>query len=66
MNVNLLKSKMAFYGDNQVKLAEVLNINKNSMCKKLLGKNELKRSEIEIIAKRYELTSDEIKEIFFS
>ena len=66
MDVNLLKSKMALYGDNQVKLAEALNITTNSMCKKLQEKNEFKRSEIEIIAKRYELTSDEIKEIFFS
>ena len=66
MNINLLKSKMALYGDNQVKLAEALNITKNAMCFKLQEKNEFKRSEIEVIAKRYELTSDEIKEIFFN
>lgn len=66
MNINLLKSKMTFYGDNQVKLAEALNITTNSTSKKLLEKNEFKRSEIEIIVKRYELTGDEIKEIFFS
>lgn len=66
MNINLLKSKMALNGDNQVRLAEALNITKNAMCKKLQEKNEFKRSEIEIIAKRYQLTSDEIKEIFFN
>lgn len=57
---------MALNGDNQVRLAEALNITKNAMCLKLQEKNDFKRSEIEIIAKRYELTSDEIKEIFFN
>lgn len=66
MNFNKLRSKMALYGDTQRTLAEALNVSQNSMCKKLQDKFEFKRSEIEIIANRYELTNDEIKEIFFS
>ena len=65
MNIPLLKSKMALCGDNQTTLAEALDISKNSMCFKFAGKTPFKRGEIEMIIKRYQLTGDEVKEIFF-
>lgn len=66
MNVNLLRSKMALNGDNQVALAEALEITPNTLCFKMAEKNDFKVSELDIIVKRYNLSGDEIKEIFFS
>ena len=66
MNIPLLKSKMALCGDNQTTLAKALGISKNSICFKFACKTPFKRSEIETIIKRYMLTGDEVKEIFFT
>lgn len=66
MNIALLKSKMALHGDSQTDLAEALDITKNTMTNKMQKKNEFKQSEIDLIAKRYDLTADELKEIFFN
>ena len=66
MDINLLKSKMALNGDNQVDLSEALDITQNSLSFKMTQKSDFKQSEIDIIAKRYNLTGDEIKQIFFN
>lgn len=66
MNIKLLKSKMALNNDKQYVLATALGVSENSITHKLAGKTPFKTREIEIIATRYELTGDEIKEIFFS
>lgn len=66
MNIALLKSKMALHGDNQGELAIALGITKQTMSNKMIGKTEFKQSEIDGIAKRYQLNSDEIKQIFFN
>ena len=66
MDVNLLKSKMALNGDNQVELSDALDITPNALSFKMKQKNDFKQSEIDIIAKRYDLTGDEIKQIFFN
>ncbi|MBQ9737898.1 MAG: helix-turn-helix transcriptional regulator [Alphaproteobacteria bacterium] len=65
MNVNLLKSKMALNGDTQTTLAEAIGITQNAIWMKMNNRCEFKRSEIEAIAKRYNLTGDEIQQIFF-
>ena len=66
MDINLLRSKMALHGDTQSTLAEALNIAPQTLCIKLSQEYDFKQSEISIIAKRYNLTSDEIKQIFFN
>lgn len=66
MDMNVLKSKMTLKGDTQIDLAGALNIDKNTLCLKMNQKNDFKQSEIDMIAKRYDLTGDEIKQIFFS
>lgn len=66
MDINLLKSKMVLNGDTQVALAAALDIDKNTLCFKMNQKNDFKQSEIDIIAKRYNLSGDEIKQIFFN
>lgn len=64
MNVNLLKSKMALKGEAQIDLAKAMGITKASMSVKMQGKNPFKLEEIKFIAKRYDLTNDEIVDIF--
>ena len=57
---------MVLKGDNQNDLAEVLNVTRPTLSFKMTQKTNFKQSEIDIIAKRYELSSDEIKQIFFN
>lgn len=66
MNANLLRSKMALHGDMQVDLAKELNITAMGLSNKMNQKNDFKQSEIDFISKKYDLTADEIKEIFFN
>ena len=65
-NVNLLKSTMAKAGDlNFVAcIAKLLNLSRTTASKKLNGKADFTQSEISKIAERYELSADNIKEIF--
>lgn len=65
-NINLLKSKMVLKGETQIELAEELGITRPALNVKMNGKSDFKQSEINIIAKRYELSDEELIEIFFS
>ena len=62
---NLLEAKMKIFGDNQSSLAEALNISLATFNYKLNGKSEFTRDEIQKIKERYNLTAEEIDEIFF-
>ena len=66
MNINILKSKMAYNGDSQADLADALEISRPTLSLKMNGKVDFKQSEIEEISERYFLTAEEIKKIFFS
>lgn len=68
MNKALLKSKMAIWGDTGESLAKVLNITKQTFSAKINEKHgsEFTQSEIEKIASRYDLSPDEIRDIFFT
>ena len=67
MNKLLLKSKMAAAGDTAEKLAGILQITSQTFSAKINEKKaEFTQTEIEIIAKRYNLTPDELRDIFFS
>ncbi|MGN1399382.1 MAG: hypothetical protein ACI4WG_05245 [Erysipelotrichaceae bacterium] len=65
-NTNLLKSKMAAVGDvDFVKcLAEVLDVSRTTASKKLAGENDFTSSEITTLTFKYELSSDDIRNIF--
>lgn len=63
-NINLLKSKMALAGDNQKSLANLLGVTTSAVNYKLNGNVRFSVDEISAIAKRYNLTNDEIVEIF--
>ena len=66
INKNLLKSKIALYGDNQGTLAEAIGITEPTMSQKLNAKREFTQGEIQEIARRYDLSPAEVTEIFFA
>ncbi len=68
LNKNLLKSKMALFGDNGNSIAAALGITPQSFSGKINEKNgaEFTQKEIELMKQRYNLTNDEVIEIFFA
>lgn len=67
MNKNKLVSKMKLYGDTQESLAEAIGISVQRLNAKInqTGGAEFTMSEIRAIKIRYNLTSEEVDEIFF-
>ncbi len=65
MKKNLLEAKMKIFGDTQSDLAEVIGISVATFNYKLNGKSEFTQSEIQKIRERYNLTDEEVVEIFF-
>jgi hypothetical protein len=67
MNKNLLRSIMVLWNDTNAKLADYLGITQSRLSAKM---NEWEgaqftQSEIRMIRDRYNLTSDQLMEIFF-
>lgn len=62
----MLKSTMVLFGDEDFvnTLALILNVSRQTAASRLNGTTEFSQSEIAIIAKRYELTDEEIRKIF--
>lgn len=66
MNTNKLRAKMALHGDNGGTLSEALGLSQQRFSAKLNGNNaEFTQSEIQTIKDRYNLTPEEIEDIFF-
>jgi len=65
MNTNMLISKMKLFGDNQRDLANALNLSLATTNSKINGKSDWTQTEIAIIAVRYDLTPEEVNQIFF-
>lgn len=65
-NTNLLKSKMIAAGDENFvqAIADLLNCSRTTASKKLNGELQFSQSEIAVIADHYDLSADEIKQIF--
>lgn len=65
-NINKLRSKMAEHGTTAFiqELADVLQISRTSASNKLNEKTAFKESEIATLAKKYEMTPEDIKTIF--
>jgi len=66
MNKNLLLSKIKVTGDNQNDLALVIGLSAQRLSAKI-NDNDAKftQSEIQSIKNHYQLTNDEVIEIFF-
>lgn len=66
MNTNLLKAKMKLNDDTQQELADYLGIVISTVSFKISGKQPFNADEIRKIKIRYNLTAEEIDEIFFN
>lgn len=65
-NTNLLKSKMIANGDENFvgTLSNFLACSRTTASKKLNGELQFSQGEIAILADKYKLSADEIKQIF--
>lgn len=67
MNLKALRSKMILNGDNGGSLAKYLNITRTTLSYKMNGTHgtEFRQQEIQKIMERYNLTAEEMVDIFF-
>ena len=66
MNKTALKSIMVLHNDTNKDLAKCLGISEQSFSNKINENGtEFKQGEIAIITKRYNLTPEQVKDIFF-
>jgi hypothetical protein len=67
MKKNILESKMKLHGDIQSDLAKAIGISLPRFNAKLNGTDgaEFTQGEIQKVKERYNLTSEEVDEIFF-
>lgn len=67
MDKMLLRSYIVRFDGNQENLANAMGISRSCLSAKINEKNgaEFRQKEIEFISKRYQLSSDEICNIFF-
>ena len=65
MNSNLLKAVIAKNGDTQSKLADAMGMQISALSQRMSGRIDFRRSEIQFIKQRYNLTSEEVDSIFF-
>ena len=67
MNTKLFRSIMVLNNDTNKSLAEFLNLSEQTVCNKINENDtEFKQGEIKMIIKRYNLTADQIADIFFN
>ncbi|HHX62491.1 MAG TPA: XRE family transcriptional regulator [Epulopiscium sp.] len=67
MNTKKLKSIMALHGDTGGMLAKAINLSHTRFSAKLNDKNaEFTQSEMQTIKDRYNLTPEEVDDIFFN
>ncbi len=68
MNKNMLVSKMKLFGDTNADLAKYIGISPQRFSAKLneTGGAEFTQGEILKVKEKYNLTSEEVNEIFFT
>lgn len=67
MNKAALRSVMVLHGDTNKDLAEYLGISEQSVSNKTNENGtEFKQGEIALIKKRYNLTAEQVEDIFFT
>lgn len=64
MNVDRLKGEIKKRGDTVVELAKALDVHPVSLYRKI-NEKKIALREAKIIVKRYELTAQEVMDIFF-
>ena len=66
VNSKLLKATIIKNGDTQETLAEAMGLITSGLNMRINGHIEFRRNEINFIKNRYNLTSGEVDEIFFT
>lgn len=66
MNSQLLKSVMVLNGDNISKLADKLNVSRQTLSLKIDGYSDFKLKEVKTICMLYRLSHCQMLEIFFA
>lgn len=67
MNTKLFRSIMVLNNDTNKSLAEFLNLSEQTVCNKINENGtEFRQGEIAMIKERYNLTADQIADIFFN
>ena len=67
MNTKLFRSIMVLNNDTNKSLAEFLNLSEQTVCNKINENGtEFRQGEIAMIKERYNLTADQISDIFFN
>ena len=64
MNKRAFRAKMIYYGDTYESVAEALNISPASVGNKVNGRFPFTQDEITILKERWNLTPQEVDEIF--
>ncbi len=64
MNVNELRSRMVLKNLNERKLAEMLQVSKNTMSSRMTGRRPFTLKEIRRICEILEISDDEAAKIF--
>lgn len=66
MNRNLLEAKLKEKGINIIEISKLLGIEKTTFYRKISGKSDFYRLEIEKMVKFLNLSIDEMNNIFFT
>lgn len=66
MNTNMLKSVLVRHGDNVAALAEKMGLSQAALYRRINGETQFTAGEIRSFKNIYELTGDEIDDIFFA
>ena len=67
MNSRLFRSIMVLNNDTNKTLAEFLNVSEQTVCNKINENGtEFKQGEIAMIKERYNLSAEQISDIFFA
>ena len=66
MQLRLFNSKMTLFGDTQITIAKYLGITRQALANKLTGKSTFRQDEIDMIITRWNLTPDDVVQIFFN
>lgn len=65
MNKNLFRSFMVLHDDTQRTVAEALNVSDQTISDKINGLSDFKQSEIKTLIDRWNLTPEQVDNIFF-
>lgn len=67
MNVKLFRSIMVLHNDTNKTLADFLKVSEQTVCNKINENGtQFKQNEIAMLVKRYNLTAEQISDIFFN